>query len=183
MWRRCLIRDDQPRPTEVGRCCRCVPSPGPRLMQGACFPGYPTGPPRSQCSAAFCGAATCKRRACSRLASSRYQASSIACRCCSKRWRVAGDNCWYSRRETSKLSIVTETKFCLCLRGSKRSRTWRSVAGTQHEVPIGKVEGILQISKKKIRKQALVMPDLSMNNKSHHNSYTNVLAPQVENHM
>ena len=45
MWRRCLIRDDQPRPTEVGRCCRCVPSPGPRLMQGACFPGYPTGPP------------------------------------------------------------------------------------------------------------------------------------------
>ena len=50
----------------------------------------------------------------SRLPSSQYQASSIACRCCSKRWRVAGDNCWYSRPETSKLSIVTETKFCFC---------------------------------------------------------------------
>ena len=25
------LRDDQPRPTEVGRCCRGVPSPGPRL--------------------------------------------------------------------------------------------------------------------------------------------------------
>ena len=121
----------------------------PSYAGGVVFPVTPPGPlAHSVRRRFFCGVTTCKRRASSRLRSSRYQASSIACRCCSKHWRLAGDNSWYSRPETSKLSIVTETKFCFCFWGSKRSRLWRSVAGTQHEVPISKVEGILQIRKK-----------------------------------
>ena len=99
----------QPKSDDAAGVCQ---APAPVLRRAICFPGYPLA--HRVRRRFFCGVATSKRRASSRLRSSQYQASSIACRCCSKRWRVAGDNCWHSRPETSKLSIVTETKFCFC---------------------------------------------------------------------
>ena len=36
------VRDGQPRPTHVERCCRGVPRPGPRLTQGGVFGRSPT---------------------------------------------------------------------------------------------------------------------------------------------
>ncbi len=48
------------RPTEVGRCCRGVPSPGPVLCRGGCVPGYPTGCPSHFRS--FWNSLCCRRR-------------------------------------------------------------------------------------------------------------------------
>ena len=134
--------DDTPRPTEVGRCCRGVPSPGPRLMQGGLFSRLPPPGPLAH----RWPLAKDVLPAASAPLGTRHRASLAVV--VPNIGVLPVTNSWYSRPETSKLSIVTETKFCFCFWGSKRSRLWRSVAGTQHEVPISKVEGILQIRKK-----------------------------------